>query len=120
MSPKYTEAEQANRTHWKVQAATAQEMLLKIKADAIAREEKEREERLARDHAKLQAEKAAAERDVQARGLVDALVEDLRKVESLYGVKVTSHESSTTIHGQQTITVQFTKVAAPRLFGPRW
>ncbi len=120
MDPKYTEQEEVIRQGWKRQAARAQEGLLKIKADAIAREKKEREERLAKSSAEAAARKAAANREIQARGLVDALIEEVKKLERTHGVMVTSHESSTTIHGQQTITVQFTKVATPRAFGIRW
>lgn len=120
MDPKYTEAEEAIRRKWKQQAAQAQENLVRLKGEAVERERLEREQQAAKDNAKRQAEKAAADRDVQARGLADALVAQLKGLEALYGVRVTSHESSTTIHGQQTINVQFTKVAAPRTFSPRW
>jgi DNA repair ATPase RecN len=122
MDPKYTDEERANRSHWKQQATEAQANLEKIKYAAVQREKREREEQIARDHAKRQAEKAAAEKQIQARGLVEALTRELGKLERTHGVRVTSHESSTTIHGQQTITVQFTKFAAPRTFTPhgRW
>ena len=120
MDPKYTEQEEVIRQGWKRQAAHAQEGLLKVKADAIAREKKEREEKVAKDHAKQQADKAAAERRINAQGLAQAVVDEVKKLERTHGVRVTSHESSTTIHGQQTITVQFTKVAAPRTFTPYW
>jgi hypothetical protein len=120
VNPKYTEAEEAIRQKWKQQAAQAQENLIKLKGEAVAREKREWQERIARGAAEEAARKAAADQAVQARGLVDALVAQLKGLEALYGLRVTSHESSTTIHGQQTINVQFTKVAAPRTFTPRW
>ena len=120
MDPKYTEAEEAIRRKWKQQAAQAQENLVRLKGEAVAREKLEQEQRLARAKVEEAARKAAAAQRIDAQRLVEAILEEVKRLERIHGVKVTSYDSSSTIHGQQTITVQFTKVAAPRIFTPHW
>lgn len=110
MDPKYTEIEEHVRKKWKAQAQEAQENLLKLKGEAVEREKREQAERI-----------GIAHRDIQAQGLLDAVIEELGKLERTHGVKPVSWESSIiATNGQQTITVQLSKVGEPRNFSPRW
>lgn len=121
MDPKYTEIEEHVRKKWKAQAQEAQENLLKLKGEAVEREKRERIKAVAHAHAEERARKAVADKAIQDVGLVNALIADLKKLEGLYGIQLTSHSANTSrINDQMTINVQFSRIGTPRHFGSRW
>lgn len=123
MDPKYTPIEEANRTYWKKQAAEAQESLLRIKSTAAEREKREREVQAGKDRLKREADAKAAQDKVEAVKAGDqikAFIDDVEKVQHLYGVKVTSWETKTNaINNQVTVYMQITKIGEPRAVSPR-
>lgn len=121
MDPKYTEIEEHVRKKWKARAQEAQENLFKLKGEAVEREKRERAARVEIDRKAEEARKEAARKSIQAQGLVEAVIEELGKLERTHGVKPVSWYSSTiATNGQQTITVQLSKIGEPRNFSSRW
>jgi len=116
MDPKYTSTEEASRIFYKKQATEAQEGLLRIKKEAADRERLEARTKAAAD-TKAREDKAAA---VKAGDQIKAFIEDVEKVQSIYGLKVTSWKSETNkINNQVTVYMQITKIGEPRAVSPR-
>lgn len=123
MDPKYTEAEQLRRNIWKARASNSQRELEKIKGEAVEREKREAAAKA--EKYRLEREKEAqAARDkvdaVKAGDQIKAFIDDVEKVQHLYGVKVTSWETQTNpINNQVTVYMQVTKIGEPRALPPR-